>query len=315
MCRFAVFATRNYGLVLSVLASLVEASRFDFIADREWGFKSHGDGWGYSVAVFKGRWFSSTYKTRSPIWYDDMGFLRSLVEGADLVLGLVHTRKASSGMPVDTFSAHPYTVQVEDGSLLHVAQNGGIDRDRAVEEFLGNEVKFDVSRVTDTFVYALLIAREYDGTSGSPPKRLLNALIRLHRRLNESSVRKSCLNTAVLLEGPGDVYVVAGVRDYYGEGDYYKLYEYALLKPWTGLETREEEETFGVKLSNSFKGLIMVSSTVAEVYEEGLKGWGRDFEKLRARPLIAPRFEEVKNNIVKVAYVKNGEIVRLYGRI
>jgi len=269
MCRIAVFATKNWDLISKVIDAIVKASKYDFIADKEYAFRSHEDGWGYSIAVFKGWWHTITYKTRTPVWLDNLTPLRKVIEGADIVLGLIHTRKASTGMPINAYSAHPYTVSVKQGCILHVAQNGGIKKEEGAK-LLRGRYELELEKVTDTFIYTLLLAEYYDTLTGDPPERLLNALVSLHKQLDKTRIRGRCLNTTVLLEGPENLYAVAGVRAYYQEKEYYQLYEH-----------KEE--------------FLMVSSTVAEVFPEELK--------------------KINRNIVKVAYIEKGEIMKLVHEI
>ena len=205
-----------------LLAALREASRRDFVAEKLWGFTSHEDGWGYAAACLSGgSWSLFFHKVRRPIWDSDMHLPR--LRGK--VWAVFHARKASPGMPKNSFAAHPYPVSLADGCLAFVAQNGGISRKGGCR-LLGKSPPL-AGPMTDSFIYSLLLAKFYAEADGPPHHRLLSALVSLHKRLAGDELIPFAANTMVLLFSPGDSAALAVVRAQYASeyDDYYDIYK------------------------------------------------------------------------------------------
>ncbi len=201
--------------------TLCEASRRDFIAGELANFREHNDGWGYALAIRKaGSWSLAMYRSRRPMWEDEF-----LLPSQGRIYGIMHTRKASRGTPKDCFSAHPFPLMLSDGSAAFVAQNGGISKEGAAV-LLGSHWRPCLSEVSDTLLYAMLLAQYYAESRGSPPERLLKSLVRLHEEIRDKELSKRCANTLVLMLSPNDSIALAVVRAHYSSEKerYYDLY-------------------------------------------------------------------------------------------
>lgn len=244
MCRLVAFVSRE-GVEADVLTrSLREASRLDRFAEKL-GFLSHNDGWGYAFASkISGKWGLYFYKTTMPIWDDP----HSSLSFRGFTVGFVHTRRASKGMPKNTFSAHPYFFTVRDGSLVFLGQNGGIKKDVGIE--ILNDVGLslnDPSKMTDTYIFGLIFASYFSEKSETGYLRVVDALKDAVRALEKRGGEGRCMNTAVFVYSPNDEPILVVSR-------------YVV-----DLERLEYCELFLVEGKGS---VGLVSSTVAEILKK-----------------------------------------------
>ncbi|RLF00777.1 MAG: hypothetical protein DRJ63_01320 [Thermoprotei archaeon] len=249
-CRLVGLYTKTRQFVEDILESLVTASKYDYIADRVFKgrIKSHDDGWGCALALMKNSaWRIVFYKTVKPIWKDGISFLKKSLENFHQVIGVIHTRKASSNTPIDTFSSHPFHVVVADGSSLYLVQNGGLNK-KGAWEVICEECDFEPDDVSDTFMYSLMLAKYYKLGSGAPPERLAKTLRKLHFFLEAEDLAGRCVNTFLLQYAPRDK-VALGIVVYYTQEKYREYYEVYEI-------TTEDGE------------IAYVSSTVAEELEK-----------------------------------------------
>ncbi|RLE93904.1 MAG: hypothetical protein DRN04_05435 [Thermoprotei archaeon] len=267
-CRLLGFYAKSRKFVEDLLDALIKASRYDHIAAKVIGsFDKHDDGWGCVLALKNDDyWRVLFYKSVKPIWEEDLSFLKSSLN-FKYVAGLIHTRKASRNTPIDTFSAHPFSVVTADGSTLYVIQNGGIKKKESWE-VICEEYDFEPDDVSDTFIYTLMLAKYYRQRSGAPPERLAKTLRKLHSFLEVEDLAGRCVNTFILQYSPGDRVSLGVVVAYYNEKyvDYYKVY----------------------KVTSNENELAFVSSTVAEV----LATKGYTPELVENRKVLVYVFEE-----------------------
>ena len=197
MCRLISFATTADGL--PELAALVKALARSAARDpllEALGVRqpSHGDGWGFAVAVLKGgAWRFHFMKFGNPIFRDSEG-LRGLMrilsdsEG-EVFLGVIHARRASKGEAVTWVDAHPHHAIVRDGTEIYVAHNGRVNK-----EGLGGPL-----RRSDTVSLALYLARNPPLTEGL-------------RKVVGSGYVESALSLGILIAGLGGAVRVASLN-------------------------------------------------------------------------------------------------------
>jgi len=183
MCRLLALVARE-GLQLDgFLTALVSAAKHDPYLGLG---GSHGDGWGIA-AVSGGELL--LYKSGKPIWEGaSLGVLQQLLRSP--LAMIAHVRRASFGMPSGVGAAHPFPVNLSDGGLLVVAQNGTLNVSRALK-LIGRKMPPDN---VDSYLYAVALAERLE-EAGS----LAEALESLHRELEEQQAVKNLANTVVLL--------------------------------------------------------------------------------------------------------------------
>lgn len=209
MCRLVAFVSREGSDADTLAESLREAARRDRFAERL-GFLSHDDGWGYAFATRINRsWSLHFYKASIPMWSDP----HSSLSLRGLSVGFMHARKASRGMPRNTFSAHPYFYVALDDSLIFLGQNGGINWDVGVGllKDMGRALA-DHSAVTDTYVFGLMFASHFSARRGIGYSRVVEALKDTISALVEKGGGGKCMNTAVLVFTTADEPVLAVSR-------------------------------------------------------------------------------------------------------
>jgi predicted glutamine amidotransferase len=172
---------------LRLLARLVElhvkASEWDPLLARlnEEGDGRHCHGYGYAALIDRGWGWSLHYEKFDAA--DRLGEgeescranlnalreatsrLREALEDSRRALLLLHSRRASRGMPRGTLHAHPYAEPLHGPrgpGVLYVAHNGSVHH-REIVSHLGLPV--DPGRYTDTHILALLLARRVSGGS------------------------------------------------------------------------------------------------------------------------------------------------------
>lgn len=205
---------------------------------------SHGDGWGYYLAWRGPRTGGEIlYRSPLPVFVDEDGFLglemslRMALESRWMAL-IVHSRKASRGLPVTLLDVHPFHTLTPRGGSLVLAHNGSVD--------LG-ALEARVEGRSDSLSLALELAR-----MGSADE----VIGRLEDDEWRSRVARGGLNVAFALTEPGEGgFVVAGfLHDYKlpreGDGEAFERY-YAVSGVWG--------ERF----------FITMSSTIAELYGGG----------------------------------------------
>ncbi len=206
-CRLAVIYTESSAPLLEIYEALKLAAQNDPYAKRlKAGFTSHGDGWGYAAAALGERPSLTVYKTSIPIWRDTEPPIHTPAAA------LLHARKASRGTPISLPAAHPYLVAANDGTLLAIAQNGGLDRESlaALLDELG-AAHPQPDKVSDTHLYAYLIAHLYSEN----PRPLAEVLGEAYRLIGQYSLKHCCLNTAALALTPGGGVELAVSRHIY----------------------------------------------------------------------------------------------------
>lgn len=224
MCRLVGFLLNDRNVFSKVFKAFIDSSKHDFIAEKTLGFRSHDDGWGISMTLINKEISILNYKSRKPVWRDKYSkiFLKE-INSSKILVGIIHSRKASKNMPINGFSSHPYTILLNNGSLLYIAQNGGIDRAKGYR-LLKQKYSFNINDVTDTFIYALLLKQIYDSIDDE--NKLFNSVIELHKLLLNNNIGGKCINTMILQITPlNKVYLII-VRAIYEDSlkKYYELY-------------------------------------------------------------------------------------------
>ncbi len=183
MCRLLAVAAREKLQPDEFLTALASAARHDpYLGSGG----SHGDGWGMA-AVSCGELL--LYKSGKPMWEDaGVSVLQQLLRSP--LAMVAHVRKASHGMPRGVGAAHPFAVNLGDGGLLVVAQNGGLEVDRVLR-LIGRKVSREN---VDSYLYAVALAERLEETGD-----LAVALEELHRELEEQQVVTGMANIAALL--------------------------------------------------------------------------------------------------------------------
>ena len=176
MCRvvFARASRQGLGLLQSLIDAHVEASRNDpLLATITGGDGRHCHGYGYILlAKRRGGWSMHYHRYDAA---DTLGpgeesceanlehaagearRLRSLLEGAEEVLLLLHSRRASRGSPRGTLEAHPYHAKIfsPTGPVeFYLAHNGGVHH-----EDMARQLGLDPQAYTDSHVLTLWIAK------------------------------------------------------------------------------------------------------------------------------------------------------------
>jgi len=233
---------------LSLFTAFIRASQHDFIAEECYGFRSHNHGWGLAASTDEGR--TLFYKFVIPCWDDEMvkTLLNPRVLGGCGIL-LLHSRRASAGTPIDSFSAHPFSTMLVDGSNIYVVQNGGLDKEKTYS-MLKEKFGLKLEAVSDTLLFTRLLAETYrDMGIEEPSERLLRALKTLYRKLVERGAAGGLANTFILHSLPGDRSYMVAVRFIANETE--KALKYG--------------ELFTSKNDDLF---VIASSTVARLLEE-----------------------------------------------
>jgi len=207
MCRLVGFLLNDREAFNMVFKAFIEASRHNFIAEKTLEFRSHDDGWGVSMVLVNENISILNYKTRKPVWKDMYGknFLKK-INASKILVGIIHSRKASKDMPINGFSSHPYTILLNDGSLLYLVQNGGINREKGYK-LLNEKYSFNINNVTDTFIYMLLLKQIYDNIDGKD--KLIDSVTELHKLLLNKNIGGKCINTMILQITPlNEIYLI-----------------------------------------------------------------------------------------------------------
>ncbi len=212
MCRLIAFAASYDGIpeLAALIKALARSARMDpYLKALGVEPPTHGDGWGFAVAVLKdGAVRAHHMRYGLPIYVDREGVagLLKIISspGVEWVVGVAHARRASKGEPVTWVDAHPFHALMRDGTEVYVAHNGRVDK-KALQ---------GPPRRTDTLALTLYLAR-------NPP------LVEGIKKLISGGHVETALNLAILSTGRGGTveavslkYVVPGleerVRRYYG---------------------------------------------------------------------------------------------------
>jgi len=183
VCRLlALLAKEDLHLDL-FLSALKSAAKHDRHLDSG---GSHGDGWGIAAVSGSGLLL---YKSGKPMWEDvAVNTLQQLLRSP--LAMIAHARRVSFGMPRGVGAAHPFPVNLGDGGLLVVAQNGVLNVNRLLKVI---ERKMSPGNV-DSYLYSVALAERLERTGS-----LAAALESLHRELEEEQVVTKMANTVVLL--------------------------------------------------------------------------------------------------------------------
>ncbi|NPA97150.1 MAG: hypothetical protein GXO32_06070 [Crenarchaeota archaeon] len=152
------------------LDALVEASSFDsrLIAVTAGRRESHGDGWGYALALNRGGAPAVAHdKFILPIFSQ---FSREVLAQVARFLGvrgeaaaILHARAASPSEPLGSRASHPYEYRIrvgdEEEATLYFAHNGGANKDA-----LRKELKLARHYHTDSYALGLYIARALESS-------------------------------------------------------------------------------------------------------------------------------------------------------
>jgi glutamine amidotransferase len=282
MCRILGFIGRHsvYKKISDeLIKGIVGASRYDPYAVRAFGREeaSHKDGWG-RLRIFLGAGKTSIYLYRStePIFIDrpsEDSFETNIVRYSDpLMIDFIHARAASTGNPVNIFSAHPFETATKRGYKIFLMHNGTVDKYK-VAETLENKVSEDILKnYSDTYILALKLGELLDE----------DVDINVLRKIKEYV--KSALNIGLVLLAENKVSVVFG--SYYKDNgskdlkNYYKLY-------MTDLTEKNYEE----------RNIIFASSTLVDFREY--------------RPSFAESWRELENgeyHIIRIERYKDKEM-------
>jgi len=210
VCRFfalhGIVDELALGLSASALKNLARAAENDRYAS----FKTHDDGWGFTVFSTAGAYL---YKTVKPIWLDHEGQSK-LIERLSSLRGsrvsvIAHARKASPYTPKEIVDVHPYVFKTREGYLLSFAHNGSIKA-----ELLGESKCAGGLRRSDSYIFAERVLA----------KSSFSELAESLKKSIEKGLVKTALNSALSVLSPHGVYTL--VLNYYISGDksYYALY-------------------------------------------------------------------------------------------
>jgi predicted glutamine amidotransferase len=178
MCRLLALVAREDaqpGRFLEALKSAAKRDRYLPLGG------SHRDGWGLAAVSLEEASGGELllYKSGRPMWEDsNVSVLQQLLKSP--LAMIAHARKASSGMPRGVGAAHPFAVNLGDGGLLLVAQNGTV----SVDGLLGMIKRKVEPGNVDSYLYAVALAA---------------ALEELHRELEKRRAVMRMANTVVLL--------------------------------------------------------------------------------------------------------------------
>lgn len=205
---------------------------------------SHGDGWGYYMA-WRGPHSGGEilYRSPLPVFDDEDGFLglemslRMALESRWMVL-IVHSRKASKGLPVTPLDVHPFHTLTPRGGSLVLAHNGSVELEALEASVVGR---------SDSLSLALELARLESAEE---------VIGRLEDEEWRNRVARGGLNVAFALTEPGDGgFVVAGF-----------LHDYRLPKEG---DVGAFERYYAVSGVWGERFFIAMSSTIAELYGGG----------------------------------------------
>jgi predicted glutamine amidotransferase len=188
MCRLLALVAREDAQPGRFLEALKSAAEHDPYLPSG---GSHRDGWGLAAVSLEEASGGELllYKSGRPMWEDsNVSVLQQLLRSP--LAMIAHVRKASSGMPRGVGAAHPFAVNLGDGGLLVVAQNGTISVDGLLRMI---KRKVEPGNV-DSYLYAVALAERLEEAGD-----LAVALEELHGELEEQRAVIRMANTVVLL--------------------------------------------------------------------------------------------------------------------
>jgi len=232
MCRFIAMhgyideASQDaFGIALE---SLVDAARVDKYSD----FKSHDDGWGFSVFTDKN---ALLYKSIRPIWSDENGLrkLRQIFSSLNKRRAsiVIHARKASSNTPREVLDAHPFMFRLADGNLFSFAHNGAFNL-----SILGYTSDNQMLSRSDSYIYAKEVL------SKATYRDILQAI----RKSIEAGMVKSAMNIAISIKTPTELATIAvnyylSNKPLYYDMYYLKVNDLYMIGSSTNMEKTAED--------------------------------------------------------------------------
>ena len=258
-CRLAAYNSHSEAFTSDIFSALTYSAKNDPYA-KPLDFSSHGDGWGYSILTYN-QGFTSIhfYKTLTPVWRDrhkpPLTVKRSI--------GVLHARKASRGMPISAAETHPYTVELQDGTLLFIAQNGGVKKEpiiRILEEM--GQKHLDPHAISDTHLLAKLLATIHGEKRETNLVELLREAWKL---LEDVEAAGRCMNTAALALHPNDEAQLAIMR-YIREDADEPLFRYCeLYKVRDGPSKAVVSSTLADVLSQKYSTAPLGKNTILQL--------------------------------------------------
>ena len=222
MCRILAISSDSLDPV-KPLKRLLDSAKYDIYAIKH-NFNCHDDGWGFS-ALLHGNNSILYYKTRAPIWLDkNFNSILELIKGKKIT-GIFHVRKASNGMPINSFSSHPYFFQLADGSSIYLVQNGGINREKG--HLLLKNKSLNYKLFTDTYIYGLLLVNEYNKLEdNNSTDRIKLSILNVNEKLSKINGASGCMNTMILHISPDESARLVVVRKFNSDSlkNYCELY-------------------------------------------------------------------------------------------
>jgi len=220
MCRILAFygiGGFNVNRVVELLKALEKSSAKDPHLERiTRGRKfSHGDGWGFTIVAYDrdANVKHVTYRSLNPI-YEEAEVLdntiNNFIKHCKIVAGILHTRAAGKGEPINILSTHPYHMELNDGSSLWFAHNGSVDKNVLSKTLNMEDLK---DKLSDSYFAASYISSKWSA----------KGIIDILRDLIEYT--RTALNTISLVLSSDNVKIVSTCY-YTGRvnEEYYRMY-------------------------------------------------------------------------------------------
>ena len=234
MCRLIIFHGNSVScksIFLYLIDLLIKVSKHDCkleevykCLNRKNRTPDHPDGYGYFIALAKGRTVKHLYyyKSSNSIYEDFHGItnVKNIISSWNYeVYGLIHVRKASINEPLGLLHSHPFIVRIND-KLLSLIHNGSINKFKVCLDLNFNQ---DIcSKVSDS--YMALIFLKHSIEHGA---ELLEAIKELMDKYVDNG-RSSVLGVCNIDNDLIDLYYGFRIK-YHGEcfekiRDYYRPY-------------------------------------------------------------------------------------------
>ncbi len=190
MCRVLTIACRECverrKLVEMFVKALIKASKHDpRLATVSRGARSsHGDGWGYALAMESGSGVVVAYDRfptaiYSPSSRDVVSNVVSWIARYERCIALMHSRASSRGEPLGTMASHPFMYRVRIGGnevTMFFAHNGGSDKSRLMKDLRGLGLSLSRHIHSDSYMLGLAIAKRLEKLGEMDRDAVLNTI-------------------------------------------------------------------------------------------------------------------------------------------